>query len=186
MANQQNIQSDKIVYGLFETRAALENAVGRLKAEGFLSSDISALWPAAEGSREFTPEAASDAPEGDFLGGALGWLAGIGALTIPGLGPFVAAGPILATLGNGAISSQLGGIASALTAIGVPEFEAIRFENSVSGGCLLLSVHAGQADWDTIALDIFRECGAHDIATTESTHESLLAKQRGPAPEKRF
>ena len=167
-------KSNKVVYGLFETRAALETAVNRLKAEGFLHSDISALLPTVEGSREFAHQKDTKAPEaasagaagGAVLGGALGWLAGIGTLAIPGLGPFVAAGPILATLGGAGIGGAIGGIAGALVGMGIPEYEAKRFESSVKEGGMLLSVHAGQGEWVDKAKMIFKECGAHDISST--------------------
>lgn len=167
----------KVVYGLFETRAALETAVGRLKAEGFSSSDISTLLPSIDGDKEFNPEPDSKANEdsavgaagGAVLGGALGWLAGIGTLSIPGLGPFVAAGPILALLGGAGLGGALGGIAGALVGMGLPENEAKHFESVVQTGGLLLSVHAGQGDWMDKAKTIFKECGAHDVSATTDT-----------------
>lgn len=171
-------KENKVVYGLFETRAALETAVGRLKAEGFLSSDISVLLPTIEGSKEFTIER-----EVGPLGSALGWLAGIGTLSIPGLGPFVAAGPILATLECGGIGT-LGGITEALVAMGIPEYEAKRFEFSVKDGGMLLSVHAGLGEWVEEVILIFQECGAHDISTTTDTLYN--SKSQNTSPHKRF
>jgi hypothetical protein len=195
-------KANKVVYGLFETRAALETAVGRLKAEGFSSSDISALLPTAEGSKEFAHQKDTKAPEGAsagaaggaVLGGALGWLAGIGTLAIPGLGPFVAAGPILATLGGAGIGGALGGIAGALLGMGIPEYEAKRFESSVKEGGMLLSVHAGQGEWIEKAKTIFKECGAHDISSTseekgDSTDRSDVvygSDSKDTSSEKRF
>lgn len=195
-------KSNKVVYGLFETRAALETAVGRLKAEGFLSSDISALLPTVEGSREFAHQKDTKAPEGAatgattgaVLGGALGWLAGIGTLAIPGIGPFVAAGPILATLGGLGIGGALGGIAGALVGMGIPEYEAKRFESSVKDGGMLLSVHAGQSDWVDKAMSILKECGAHDVSSTteekgeayDRTETLYGNKAKTVPPEKRF
>lgn len=195
-------QGNKVVYGLFETRAALETAVGRLKAEGFQSSDISALLPTAEGSKEFAHQKDTKAPEaasagaagGAVLGGALGWLAGIGTLAIPGLGPFVAAGPILATLGGAGIGGTLGGIAGALVGMGIPEYEAKRFESSVKDGGMLLSVHAGQGEWIEKAKMIFKECGAHDISSTSEEKSSdedrgehfFTAKSQDTTSDRRF
>lgn len=185
-------KANKVVYGLFETRAALETAVGRLKAEGFSSSDISTLLPSIEGSKEFTPEADAKANEdsavgaagGAVLGGALGWLAGIGTLSIPGLGPFVAAGPILATLGGAGFGGALGGIAGALVGMGVTEHEAKHFESAVQAGGLLLSVHAGQGDWIDKVKAIFKECGAHDVSATTDT--LFGSKLKDTYSEKRF
>lgn len=195
-------KSNKVVYGLFETRAALENAVGRLKAEGFLSSDISALLPTAEGSKEFAHQKDTKAPEGATagaatgaaLGGALGWLAGIGTLAIPGVGPFVAAGPILATLGGVGIGGAVGGIAGALVGMGIPEYEAKRFEASVKEGGMLLSVHAGTGEWVDRATDILKQCGAHDVSskseekgeTQESAENIYGDKLTDTTSEKRF
>lgn len=195
-------KANKVVYGLFETRAALETAVGRLKAEGFLSSDISALLPTVEGSKEFAHEKETKAPEGAaagaaggaVLGGALGWLAGIGTLAIPGLGPFVAAGPILATLGGAGVGGALGGIAGALVGMGIPEYEAKRFESSVKEGGMLLSAHAGQGEWVEKAKAIFKECGAHDVSSTseekgesvDKTDTLYGSKAKDTSTEKRF
>ncbi|WP_409479861.1 quinol:electron acceptor oxidoreductase subunit ActD [Pseudobdellovibrio sp. HCB154] len=195
-------KANKVVYGLFETRAALETAVGRLKAEGFLSSDISALLPTVEGSKEFAHEKETKAPEGAaagaaggaVLGGALGWLAGIGTLAIPGLGPFVAAGPILATLGGAGVGGALGGIAGALVGMGIPEYEAKRFESSVKEGGMLLSVHAGQGEWVEKAKAIFKECGAHDVSSTseekgeykDKTDSLFGSKSKDTSSEKRY
>lgn len=169
-----------VVYGLFETRAALETAVGRLKGEGFLSSDISTLLPTAEGSTEFSyqPEDQEEAKGAEPLGGALGWLAGIGTLSIPGLGPFVAAGPILATLGGT-------GIADALVAMGIPEYDAKRFEFFVKDGCMLLSVHAGLGEWADKTKMIFMECGAHDVSST-GDEQLFKTKSKDTSTEKRF
>lgn len=177
----------KVVYGLFETRAALETAVNQLKAEGFLNSDISALLPSAGDTKEFAHQKETKAPEGAtagattgaVLGGALGWLAGIGTLAIPGIGPFVAAGPILAGLAGAGIGGAVGGIAGALVGMGIPEYEAKRFESAVKDGGILLSVHAGQGDWVNRAKEIFKQCGAHDISSTsEAKGESLERTDR--------
>jgi hypothetical protein len=195
-------KSNKVVYGLFETRAALETAVGRLKSEGFLSSDISALLPTVEGSKEFAHQKETKAPEGAttgaatgaVLGGALGWLVGIGTLAIPGIGPFVAAGPILATLGGLGIGGALGGIAGALVGMGIPEYEAKRFESSVKEGGMLLSVHAGTGEWVDKAKSIFKECGAHDVSSTteekgeayDKTDSLYASKPTDTSTTKRF
>lgn len=167
-------KGNTVVYGLFETRAALETAVNQLKTAGFLSSDISALLPSVGDTKEFAHEKETKAPEGAatgaaggaVIGGTLGWLAGIGTLAIPGIGPFVAAGPILAGLAGAGIGGAVGGIAGALVGMGIPEYEAKRFESAVKEGGILLSVHAGQGDWVNRAKEIFKQCGAHDISST--------------------
>lgn len=167
-------KGNTVVYGLFETRAALETAVNQLKTAGFLSSDISALLPSVGDTKEFVHEKETKAPEGAttgaaggaVIGGTLGWLAGIGTLAIPGIGPFVAAGPILAGLAGAGIGGAVGGIAGALVGMGIPEYEAKRFESAVKEGGILLSVHAGQGDWVNRAKEIFKQCGAHDISST--------------------
>lgn len=195
-------KGNKVVYGLFETRAALETAVERLKGEGFMSADISALLPTKEGTNEFAHEKATKAPEGAttgaaggaVIGGTLGWLAGVGALAIPGIGPFVAAGPILAALSGAGIGGAVGGIGGALIGMGIPEYEAKRFETAVKEGGILLSVHAGQGDWVAKVKQIFKDCGAHDIsATSEAKGEDFDrsevpfgSKSTDNKPEKRF
>lgn len=195
-------KGNTVVYGLFETRAALEAAVNQFKAEGFLNSDISALLPSAGDTKEFAHQKETKAPEGAttgattgaVLGGTLGWLAGIGTLAIPGIGPFVAAGPILAGLAGAGIGGAVGGIAGALVGMGIPEYEAKRFESAVKDGGILLSVHAGQGDWVNRAKDIFKHCGAHDISSTseakgesfERTDMPLSDKLTDMNPNKRF
>jgi hypothetical protein len=186
-------KGNKVVYGIFETRAGLESAVDRFKAEGFLSSDISALLPTSAGTKDFAHEKATKAHEaattgaasGAVIGGTLGWLAGIGTLAIPGIGPFVAAGPILAALGGASIGGALGGVAGALVGLGIPEYEAKRYESAVKDGGMLLSVHAGKGDWVEKAKQIFKECGAHDIsATSEEKGDDKFADKDIPVGQK--
>lgn len=196
-------KGNTVVYGLFETRAALEAAVNQFKTAGFLSSDISALLPSVGDTKEFAHEKETKAPEGAtagaaggaVIGGTLGWLAGIGTLAIPGIGPFVAAGPILAGLAGAGIGGAVGGIGGALVGMGIPEYEAKRFESAVKEGGLLLSVHAGQGDWVNKAKEIFKQCGAHDISSTseakgdkdyERTDMPFGAKPTDVNPNKRF
>ena len=195
-------KGNTVVYGLFETRAALESAVTQLKSAGFLNSDISALLPSAGDTKEFAHQKDTKAPEGAttgagagaVLGGTLGWLAGIGTLAIPGIGPFVAAGPILAGLAGAGIGGAVGGIAGALVGMGIPEYEAKRFESSVKDGGLLLSVHAGEGDWVSRAKEIFKQCGAHDISSSaeakgegfDRTDVPLGTRSTDINPNKRF
>ena len=137
------------VFCLVRTEQQAIRIVDQLKAAGFSHSDISVLLPDKTGTRDFAHEQHTKAPEGaaagagtgGVLGGALGWLVGIGALAIPGLGPFIAAGPILAALSGAAAGAALGGLTGALIGLGIPEYEAKRYEGKVKEGNVLISVH---------------------------------------------
>lgn len=145
--------------------------VWRLKNAGFSGNDISALFPDKSGTRDFAHEQHTKAPEGaaagagtgGILGGALGWLAGVGALAIPGVGPFIAAGPIAAALSGAAIGATVGGLTGALIGMGVPEYEAKRYEGKVKDGNVLISVHSENRESTDRAKSIFEEEGARDI-----------------------
>src|SRR5690606_9392886 len=147
--------------------------VSRLRLAGFLSNDISVLFPDTSGTRAFAHEQHTKAPEGatagagagGVLGGALGWLAGIGALAIPGLGPFIAAGPIVAALSGAAVGAALGGLTGALVGTGIPEIEAKRNEGKLGTGRLLIAVHTEDRDERSRAKEIFERAGAEDIST---------------------
>jgi hypothetical protein len=166
-------KGNNAVFGLFKTRGSLESAVDALKASGFRNSDISALLPNKEGSEDFAHQKATKAPEGTAtgvatgaaVGGGLGWLVGIGALAIPGIGPFVAAGPIMAALAGAGIGGTVGGLTGALIGMGIPEYEGKRYETYVKEGGMLLSVHVDDRDWAKKAKDILEEYGAEDIDT---------------------
>src|SRR6476661_4321709 len=131
-----------------------ETIVGNLKSAGFANQDISVLLPDKQGTRDFAHEMNTKAPEGavagagtgGVLGGVLGWLAGIGSLAIPGVGPFVAAGPIMAALGGAAVGATVGGLAGTLVGLGIPEREAKVYNDTVRGGGALVSVHTGDAE----------------------------------------
>jgi hypothetical protein len=165
--------SKKSVFCIATSSAQANQIVDCLREEGFANNDISALFPDKDGTRDFAHAKGTKAPEGAatgagsgaVLGGALGWLAGIGALAIPGVGPFVAAGPIAAALSGAAIGGTVGGIAGALIGMGIPEYEAKRYEGKVKEGGILISVHADDAEEITRAKDIFERNGAQDIAT---------------------
>ena len=101
-----------------------------------------------------------------MLGGAMGWLLGVGALAIPGLGPFIAAGPIMAALAGAGVGGTVGGIAGALVGMGIPEYEAKRYEGRVKDGGILLSVHSDNSDWTKRAKMIMEATGAQDISST--------------------
>jgi hypothetical protein len=147
--------------------------VEQLKLAGFASCDISVLMPDHSGTHDFAIENQTKAPEGAaagagtgaIVGGALGWLSGIGALAIPGLGPLIAAGPIMAALSGAAVGGAVGGLTGALIGLGIPEFEAKRYEGKLKSGHALVSVHSENAEETERAKDIFRSAGAEDIST---------------------
>jgi hypothetical protein len=165
---------DIAVFGIFRDRASLENAVSSLKGAGFRSTDISALFPDNTGTKEFAHELHTKAPEGAVagassgavLGGVLGWLVGIGAIAIPGLGPFIAAGPIVTALAGMGVGGTVGGITGALIGMGMPEYEAKRYEGLIRSGGILLSVHCDDGSWARRAKDLLREAKAYDISAT--------------------
>jgi hypothetical protein len=172
--SREGTDKNYVVLGIFRARADLERAVETLKSNGFRSADISALLPNSENNKEFAHEAATKAPEGATtgattglaIGGTLGWLMGIGALAIPGVGPFIAAGPIMAALAGMGVGSAVGGLTGGLIGMGIPEYEAKRFEGQVRDGGLLLSVHCDNNEWCEKAEDILEECGASDVSST--------------------
>lgn len=161
------------VFGIYRNQATLEQAVDDLRREGFRNTDISVLFPENEGTKDFAMRKATKAPEGTaagattgaVLGGGLGWLAGIGALAIPGLGPLIAAGPIVAALAGAGAGSVVGGLTGALVGMGIPEYEAKRYEGRIKEGGILLSVHADDSKWVTKAKEILERTGAEDIAS---------------------
>lgn len=183
-------QGRKVVFGIFESRAALESCVNSLKADGFRSEDVSVLMPDKGDTATFAHEKGTKAPEGAaigggtgaVLGGTLGWLVGIGAVaTIPALGPFIAAGPIMSALAGLGVGGALGGVAGALAGIGIPEYEAKRYEAYVKDGGILLSVHVDDGDWQEKAERILKNAGAKDISnsTEVSQKPSTASKMYG-------
>jgi hypothetical protein len=165
------------VFGIYRSRTAVESAVDRLRQENFRNTDISVLFPDNEGTKDFAHEKSTKAPEGTaagatsgaVIGGGLGWLAGIGALAIPGLGPLIAAGPIVAALAGAGAGGVVGGITGALVGMGIPEYEAKRYEGRVKEGGILLSVHADDSNWVKKAKEILEQTGAEDISSTGET-----------------
>jgi hypothetical protein len=165
---------NKAVFGIYKSGAQAERAVDSIAAAGFSHSDISVLLPDNQSSREFAHEKSTKAPEGTatgvttggIVGGTLGLLAGIGALAIPGLGPFIAAGPIMASLAGLGVGGAVGGLIGALVGMGIPEYEAKRYEGRVKGGGVLLSVHCNTSDEISRAEDLLKATGAEDIAST--------------------
>ena len=164
----------KAVFGIYTSREQAENGVDTLLSGGFSNSDISVLLPDKGSTREFAHDKETKAPEGTttgataggLIGGTLGVLAGIGALAIPGLGPFIAAGPIMAGLAGLGAGGAIGGIVGALIGMGIPEYEAKRYEGRLRGGNILLSVHCDTSDEIDRAKDILKGTGAEDVSSS--------------------
>lgn len=162
------------VFGIYPSSDEAERAVYRLITAGFTGNDISVLLPDSRSSKEFAHEKNTKAPEGTttgvatggILGGTLGLLAGIGALAIPGVGPFIAAGPIMGALAGVGVGGAVGGLIGALVGMGIPEYEAIRYEGRVKDGGALLSVHCDTKEEIARAQDVLKATGAEDIAAT--------------------
>jgi hypothetical protein len=162
------------VFGIYRDRTGVENAVDVLRQENFRNTDISVLFPENQGTKDFAHEKNTKAPEGAatgagsgaVLGGTLGWLTGIGALAIPGLGPFIAAGPIVAALAGVGVGGAIGGITGALIGLGIPEYEAKRYEGRIKEGGILLSVHCDDSNWTKRAKEILERTGAQDVSSS--------------------
>ena len=162
------------VFGIYSSGEHAERAVDTLIKAGFNSSDISVLLPDKRSTKEFAHVKETKAPEGTttgvtaggVIGGTLGVLAGIGALAIPGVGPFIAAGPIMAGLAGLGVGGAVGGLVGALIGMGIPEYEAKRYEGRVKDGGTLLSVHCDTSDEVTRAKEFLKTTGAEDIAST--------------------
>jgi hypothetical protein len=162
------------VFCIAKSQEQAEMIVSEMKNAGFGNSDISVLFPDKTGTRDFAHEHHTKAPEGaatgasagGLLGGGLGWLIGIGSLAIPGVGPFIAAGPIMAALGGAAVGAAVGGLTGALVGMGMPEFEAKRYEGKIRAGGALISVHTEDSEARARAKDIFKRAGAEDISST--------------------
>ena len=170
------------VFGIYKNVAQAELAVDQIVAQGFSSNDISVLLPDNQSTKEFAHEKNTKAPEGTttsvatggVIGGTLGLLAGIGALAIPGVGPFIAAGPIMGALAGLGAGGAVGGIIGALVGMGMPEYEAKRYEGRLKSGGVLLSVHCDTSDEISRAKELLKATGAEDIASagekSVSTH----------------
>jgi hypothetical protein len=166
------------VYGIANTTQQANAIVERLQTTGFLDDDISVLFPDKDGTRDFAHEKNTKLPEGAAaggvagmgVGGALGLLAGIGALAIPGVGPFIAAGPIMGALSGAAVGGATGGIIGGLVGLGIPEFEAKQYEDKVRAGNILISVHTEDSKARSRAKDILETAGAKDISTSGESH----------------
>ena len=172
------------VFAIYSTRNGAEQAANTLVNAGFSSADISVLLPENLGTREIGTEKATKAPEGAtagagtgaLLGGALGLLAGIGALAIPGVGPLTAAGPTMATLAGIGAGGVVGGLTGALVGLGIPEYEAKRYEGMIQKGGILLSVHCGTSDEIKRAKQLLEATNGEDISS--ATESSVGAQTR--------
>lgn len=177
------------VFGIYRNRESVEEAVQALKNADFRNTDISVLFSENVGTKDFAHEKHTKLPEGSsagagtgaVIGGALGWLTGIGALAIPGVGPFIAAGPIVSLLAGIGAGSVVGGIAGALVGMGIPEYEAKRYEGRVKEGGILLSVHCDDANWKNRASEILKQTGAIDVGSEgEAKADFNVSDKPGP------
>jgi hypothetical protein len=174
------------VYGIVPSETQLQACLNRLRNDGFRPEDVSILMPENLGNKDFAHEQNSKAPEGaatggvagGVMGGALGWLVGVGALAIPGLGPFIAAGPIMAALAGLGAGAALGGTAGALIGLGMPEYEAKRYEGRIRKGGILLSVHCDDSKWADKAERVLEASGAEDISKTSEASADFAETDR--------
>lgn len=181
------MQGNTAVFGLFRTRHAVENAIDVLRANGFRLSDISVLFPQNVGTKEFAHEkgtkaaegAAGGASAGAVIGGTLGLLAGVGWLVIPGLGPLIAAGPIVAALAGVGAGGVVGGVFGSLVGMGVPEYVAKRYEGFVRKGGILMSVHCDDSTWTERAKRLLDAAGAKHIASAHEANADVPTEHPG-------
>lgn len=181
------------VFGIYATPGTAEAAVDHLLTNGFTNSAISVLLPDDESTRAFAHQKATKAPEGTttgavtggVIGGTLGLLAGIGALAIPGVGPLIAAGPIMATLAGAGAGGAVGGLVGALVGMGIPEYEAKRYEGAVKGGGTLLSVHCDTSEQVDAAKAALKNTGARDISSSGEAGSNDKARSRSIAESER-
>jgi hypothetical protein len=174
------------VFGIYSNRNAAEQAADAIVNAGFAPADISVLLPENLGNRSIGTEKATKAPEGAttggttgaVLGGTLGLLAGIGALAIPGVGPLIAAGPIMAALAGVGVGGTIGGITGALIGMGIPEYEAKRYEGRIQKGGILLSVHCSTSDEVKRAKDIIERTGGEDVSSSGEASVDTSANDR--------
>lgn len=174
------------VFGIYPNRTDALAAIETLKNAGFRNTDISVLLPDNPGTKDLGLEKETKAPEGataggltgGIIGGALGWLVGIGALAIPGMGPFIAAGPIMGALGGIGVGGAIGGLTGALVGLGIPEYEAKRYEGRIRKGGILLSVHCDNSDWEKRAKSILDQSGADDISSASEARADFGASDR--------
>lgn len=168
------MSKNKVVIAIVDAEVQAENIVQKLNQGGVANADISVIFPDKHGTKDFAHEHNTKAPEGavagglagGVLGGTIGVLAGIGALAIPGLGPFIAAGPLMALLSGSAAGAALGGLTGALVGLGIPEIEAKKYEGKLLGGNILVAAHVDDSEEEKRVKEVFRREGAHDISST--------------------
>ncbi len=176
----------KAVIGIVRSKSEAESIIKKLLAEGFSNNDISVLLPNTSTTRDFAHTKSTKAPEGaiagvgagGLIGGTIGLLAGVGTLAIPGLGPFIAAGPILMALSGVAAGASLGGITGALVGMGIPEIEAKRYEGKIRSGNVLISVHTESGDEMKHAKRIFEDAGADDVGAISEASVPRASRSR--------
>jgi len=161
------LRKNTSVFGIYTDRMTIEEAVTTLRIDGFRTTDISVLLPDNPGCRDSEHrKSTAGMGAGAMLGGAIGLLAGIGALAVPGFGSFIAVGPIIGALAGAPSVGTVGGVAGGLIGLGMPEYEAKRYEGRIRNGGILISVHCDDAEWTRRAEIILESTGAHDIAST--------------------
>ncbi|MET0384441.1 MAG: DUF3341 domain-containing protein [Polyangiales bacterium] len=168
----------KSVIGIVDTQQRAETIVQDLRQAGFALPDLSVLYPNRSGDSSFAFKNGTKAPEGatagvsagGALGGTLGLLAGLGAIAIPGLGPLIAAGPLLGALSGAAAGAAVGGVTGALVGMGIPEFEAKRYEEGLADGQILVAVHVESREAADSAREVLKRDGAHDVTSTRDAN----------------
>jgi len=178
--------SNTSVFGVYRDTVGLGGGLEALRAAGFRNTDVSVLLPENAGTKDFVHRKDTKAPEGAttgvttgaVVGGIVGWLAGIGALAIPGIGPLIAAGPIVAMLAGAGAVGAAGGIMGTLVGLGIPEYEALRFEGRVKSGGTLVSIHCDDSDWVKRAKKILEDTGAEDIASSSEAKADYASSER--------
>jgi hypothetical protein len=176
-------------FGIYRNRQEVEATIDTLISSGFRTEDISVLFPENKGTKDFAHEKQTKAPEGattgaatgGAIGGTLGLLVGIGALAIPGVGPFIAAGPIMGALAGLGAGGAVGGLIGALVGMGIPEYEAKRYEGRIKEGGILLSVHCDNSEWVGRAKDVLKRTGAEDVSSAGEVGADY-AKSDKPLP----
>src|SRR6188474_680878 len=167
--------TDMVAYGIYPDRESFERALDAIRTAGFRNSDVSAILPDRDHTTKDlaheintkTPEGiAAGASAGAAMGGVLGWLVGIGAIAIPGIGPLVAAGPVVAALAGAGAAGATGGLVGGLVGAGIPEIEAKRYAGRIREGAYLLSVHCDDTTWGKKAEEILERTGGHDVVKT--------------------
>lgn len=180
------MSTNTAVYGLYRNRSGIDEAVATLRSAGFRSTDISVLFPENPGSKDLAIDKGTKAPEGAvtgggsgaIIGGALGWLAGIGMLAIPDIGPIIAAGPIVGMLAGVGAGGTLGSLIGGLIGIGMPEYEARRYEGRIKDGGILLSVHCDTSEWVKRAKALLENTGAEDIDSAGEAPADFLVTEK--------